>query len=269
MMRALPNWVVWRLWHRDGSAIKVPIDPRTEEAARTNNPTTWRGYDEAYQRYIESGWKYKGLGFILGDGNGLFGIDLDGCVHGNTLAPWACSILDRFHTYVEISPSGTGIKMYGIGDVPTGIRLKAKIDAPNLTGKTPGLEVYGRNRFFAFTTKRINWHTQIHDCSDPLDKLLRRMQPKTEEPIKQPRKNKKEVTDHTVQKARNWLIAHGPAVSGQFGHTHTYTAALALMDGFGLSEQSTLELLMEWNLTCRPPWSQRDLVRKIEQAKKR
>lgn len=268
-MRALPNWVVWRIWHRDGSAIKVPVDPRTEEAARTNNPTTWRGYDEAYQRFLQRGNRYEGLGFILGDGNGLFGIDLDGCIHGNTLAPWACSILDRFHTYVEISPSGTGIKMYGIGDVPTGIRLKVKIDAPNLTGKTPGLEVYGRNRFFAFTTKRINWHTQIHDCSDPLDKLLRRMQPKTEEPIKQPRKNKKEVTDHTVQKARNWLVAHGPAVAGQFGHTHTYTAALALMDGFGLSEQSTLELLMEWNLTCRPPWSQRDLVRKIEQAKKR
>jgi hypothetical protein len=54
------------------------------------------------------------------------------------------------------------------------------------------LEVYGRNRFFAFTSKRINWHTQIHDCSDALDKLLRRMQPKTLDPVMTPRRNKKE-----------------------------------------------------------------------------
>lgn len=269
IMQALPNWVVWRIWHRDGAKIKVPVDPRLQQPAKTNDPTTWRSYEEAKDTFSKYGNRYAGVGFILGDGNGLFGIDLDGCVHDNELAPWACTILDRFDTYTELSPSGTGIKLYGIGEVPEGIRLKCKIEAPNLTGKTPGLEVYGRNRFFCFTGLRIGLYTQLHNCGHNLDKLLTKIQPEEEKGFAPTKKNKRELSANTVANARKWLTAHGPAISGQFGHTHTYTAALGLVDGFGLDTNTALQLLTEWNTNCKPPWSQRELVRKIDQARKR
>lgn len=35
----------------------------------------------------------------------LCGVDLD----GDKLAPWASSVVDRFNSYVERSPSGTGV----------------------------------------------------------------------------------------------------------------------------------------------------------------
>lgn len=38
----------------------------------------------------------------------LCGVDLDGCLDGDKLAPWASAVVDRFNSYTERSPSGTG-----------------------------------------------------------------------------------------------------------------------------------------------------------------
>ena len=49
----------------------------------------------------------------LGDGTHLAGLDLDSCLSGDgALAPWAQSILDVAPSYTEISPSGTGVKVF-------------------------------------------------------------------------------------------------------------------------------------------------------------
>ena len=39
----------------------------------------------------------------------LCGVDLDGCLDGDKLAPWASAVVDRFASYAERSPSGTGL----------------------------------------------------------------------------------------------------------------------------------------------------------------
>lgn len=52
-----------------------------------------------------------GVGLELGDheGHALAGIDLDTCRDdAGNLTPWATEVLNRFETYAEVSPSGSG-----------------------------------------------------------------------------------------------------------------------------------------------------------------
>jgi RecA-family ATPase len=72
------------------------------------------------------------------------------------------------------------------------------------------------------------------------------------------------MTPH--QRAALWLSKVPPAVSGQSGHSTTYTAAVGLVHGFQLSEGDALALLSSWNQYCQPPWSDRELTHKLREA---
>jgi len=72
------------------------------------------------------------------------------------------------------------------------------------------------------------------------------------------------MTPH--QRAALWLSKVPPAVSGQSGHSTTYTAAVGLVHGFQLSEADSLALLSAWNQSCQPPWSDRELTHKLREA---
>jgi putative DNA primase/helicase len=58
------------------------------------------------------------------------------------------------------------------------------------------------------------------------------------------------------------------AVSGQGGHNQTFRAACVLVRNFALQVKEALPLLREWNETCQPPWSERELLHKLEDAEK-
>ena len=63
------------------------------------------------------------------------------------------------------------------------------------------------------------------------------------------------------------MAATPPAVSGQDGHGQTYALAIALYHGFNLSEQEAWMLLQAYNMKCSPPWPERDLKHKMNDAK--
>ena len=67
-------------------------------------------------------------------------------------------------------------------------------------------------------------------------------------------------------RARAYLRSVPGAVEGQHGHDATFVVALKLVHGFGLDESTALSLLSAWNETCSPPWSAKDLERKVAQA---
>ena len=61
-------------------------------------------------------------------------------------------------------------------------------------------------------------------------------------------------------------IRHIQAESGNGGHNATFRAAHVLRES-GLSVQEALDSLRNWNRTnAKPPWSERELVHKIEDA---
>lgn len=65
------------------------------------------------------------------------------------------------------------------------------------------------------------------------------------------------------------MAATPPAVSGQDGHGQTYSLAIALYHGFNLSEQEAWTLLQAYNLKCSPPWSERELRHKMNDAQQK
>jgi primase-polymerase (primpol)-like protein len=127
MMRRAPRWVR----HRN----KVPLTVKGAAASSTN-PATWSEYDIAATSPIGDG-----VGFVL-NGDGLACIDLDHCLIDGVLADWAAEILAAAgRTYVEVSPSGQGLHIFGYGNVGTGRRRN-------------GAECYDRARYMTVTGQR-------------------------------------------------------------------------------------------------------------------
>ena len=58
------------------------------------------------------------------------------------------------------------------------------------------------------------------------------------------------------------------AVSGEHGHNQTLKVAIALIHGFDLSPEVAQEFIIPWNNRCVPPWKERDLKRKLQEADK-
>lgn len=70
-----------------------------------------------------------------------------------------------------------------------------------------------------------------------------------------------------IDRARKYLESMPPAISGQRGHDQTFSAACALVHGFGLHDGDAFVLLSEYNQRCVPPWTERELNHKISSAK--
>lgn len=60
------------------------------------------------------------------------------------IEPWAQEIIDRFSSYTEASPSGTGVHIIARGTLPDGGRKKGD------------LEIYGEGRYFTATGDAIS-----------------------------------------------------------------------------------------------------------------
>lgn len=69
-----------------------------------------------------------------------------------------------------------------------------------------------------------------------------------------------------IYRARLWIQKVPGAISGQGGHDATYRVACHLVQRFGLSLSEAMPLLLQWNDTCTPPWTFRDLSKKLNDA---
>lgn len=118
-LRSLNQFVVWA-WeyqpNRTKPYTKVPYNPRSpKHHAKANTNTTWGSFTEAYATY-QTG-NFAGIGFVLSPDDPYGFVDLDNCRNPVTfvITPWAQSIIDLFRgkAVIELSPSGTGIKIIG------------------------------------------------------------------------------------------------------------------------------------------------------------
>lgn len=122
------------------SAAKVPLQVHCPRPASSTDPRTWASYQDAVRSPHGIG-----LGFVL-NGDGIVCVDLDHCLEDGRLAAWAADLLDRCpETFVEVSPSGTGLHIWGYGEVGTGRVIRDGGVA---------VEVYGQGRYIAVTGRR-------------------------------------------------------------------------------------------------------------------
>lgn len=170
------QWVVWRTEARSGKTTKVPYNATTGALAQSDNPATWASFETA--RHAAVG--YDGIGYVFSDDDPYTGIDLDDCIIDDQIAPWAERLLLTFRSYSEVSPSGTGIKLWVEGKVPTSVhprkeKIPADIIPPDCTGT---IEIYPTKRFFTVT----GWHVDgtPHDitCANgALTRLYEQLRP--------------------------------------------------------------------------------------------
>jgi primase-polymerase (primpol)-like protein len=136
-----PHWVLWRYIKRGANPkpTKEPLNMFGELASSTN-PRTWTSYAkacEAFRRGVGDG-----LGFMFGTKecpSGVVGVDLDGCLRGDALEPWAREIVVALNSYAEVSPSANGLHVLARGKLPPGRRKRGP------------LEMYAEARFFTVT----------------------------------------------------------------------------------------------------------------------
>lgn len=146
-LRRLDRWVCWDL--RQGS--KVPCDAKLVNAcASSTDETTWASFTQACSAYLEREGDedaYSGVGIVL-NGDGLVGVDIDHCVTDGVVDPSAINLLERLGaTYIEMSPSGTGLRAFGYGEsLDTGCK-----------GTVDGLavELYSTARYLTVTGRAI------------------------------------------------------------------------------------------------------------------
>ncbi|MFD7705703.1 hypothetical protein [Streptomyces sp. NPDC059786] len=92
-------------------------------------------------------------------------IDLDHALTDGELQLWARRIVDSLPpTYIEVSPSGTGLHIWGFGVVEQGRRIRR--------GQT-SVEVYDRGRYITVTRKPFeNAPSILADLSQVIADLL-------------------------------------------------------------------------------------------------
>lgn len=91
---------------RKGKIEKVPFTAAGNYASSTD-PSTWSTFAEASASTIGIG-----LGYVLGDGVGC--IDLDDCLANGIPNEAAAKFLrDYPNHYIEVSPSGEGLHIWG------------------------------------------------------------------------------------------------------------------------------------------------------------
>jgi hypothetical protein len=140
-LRAIPRWVLWRNVQRskpNGQKVWAKL-PMTVDgsAASSTDPSTWTDFDTACDAFIMGG--YDGLGLVLGAD--VHGIDLDDCrAADGSLTALAKEVLDHVQGYAEVSPSGTGIKVFALTNLDS-----------SRTKKDVGVELYRDGRYFTVT----------------------------------------------------------------------------------------------------------------------
>src|SRR5437773_11517268 len=112
-LRAIPRWVNWRYGGTGDKRTKEPFNPHSPgHHASTTDPTTWSTFDHVVTVAVATG---LGIGFVFID-DGIFGLDVDHLDSATT--PVTCILKTLPCTYVEISPSGNGLHLYGYGVYP-------------------------------------------------------------------------------------------------------------------------------------------------------
>jgi hypothetical protein len=148
-LKAQKRWAPWRavLNEKKGKFDKIPHSPTNPEfGISTAKPERWGTYAQALKAYKANPTKFAGVGYVMTNPHGVVGVDLDNCVAGGVVAPWAQDIVDKLASYTELSPSGRGLRILASGEIPD-----------DWNNHDIGVEIYAGNeaRFLTVTGEHL------------------------------------------------------------------------------------------------------------------
>lgn len=144
-LKKLPNWVNC---YKD----KIPRDPKTGNAAKTSDPSTWGTFEQAAEAVAAHGVPY--IGFVFDGKSGYFGVDLDNCIDN---IDFCDEFVETLQSYAEMSQSGRGLHIICKGVLPSGARRRG------------GVEMYSTGRYFICTGNIYNEkYTEVKNCTEQI-----------------------------------------------------------------------------------------------------
>lgn len=231
----------WLVWMFDGDRKRCAnVHGRWCASTDTTQYVTYAEAVEAADRHDTA----QGPAFCFTADDPWVGIDLDDCLVHGKLEDWARPIVERFAgTYIEISPSFSGLKIYARGAKPAGKQSSTRVG-------TGAIEVYDRGRFFAFTAVRMFGSQEIGDCQEAIDWLYQEYFPRRTPEDARVAQLVGGGGDLRTRAVAYLDAAEVPGVgqrnSAMFrmaGHLH----AMQGDDGELLAREDLFELLLAWN----------------------
>ena len=164
--------VCWRpdVDKNSGKPTKLPINPRTSGKAKIDTPSTWSDFDTAYAYYYDHPDRVSGI-FIVMHNTPLAGVDFDHCIVDGVIQPAVLSAVRSLNSYTEVSPSGTGLRVFALG-------VK-----PGPRSKQGDIEIYdgSSKRFLSFTGHHLpGTPLELRDVTPELAVLYRETFPEPE-----------------------------------------------------------------------------------------
>ena len=172
-----PVWVGWKPKRLpSGKYTKPPYQPNNpSEKAEPDNPATWGTFDTALA--VHQRGEFAGVGICI-LGTDLVGFDLDNCIrNGNVIEPFAIDLINEANTYVEVSPSGTGLHIFGVGSGPP---INRKQAVPGTNGMS--IETCRASaKYFTVTGNIVGKVEKALNGSAKPDELVERLDSQREE----------------------------------------------------------------------------------------
>lgn len=148
------HWVCW-VNQRDSDPdhakdwTKVPLDVNTGGFGSSTNPETWTDFESAVEYDSTTRERTSGIGFVVSESDDIIGIDIDDCRDPDSgeVLDEVADIFEHVGSYAEVSPSGTGLRIFVRGKWPEGIGNQTDL----IAGDGVTLEVYEWGRYLTVT----------------------------------------------------------------------------------------------------------------------
>jgi hypothetical protein len=272
-LTAFDQFIVWDYLLRDDRWTKPLYRVTGSGFAKSTDPAGWGSFRAALAAYRSR--HLAGIGFVLmSDDPFCFG-DLDDCRDPATgdLSPWAQRVVERFrHSYQEVSPSGTGIKILIRGRLP-GTEHRWRL---NPADPLAYVEWFDAAKYTTLTGHRVpGTGEDVAEGQAELDELYRECFPQATDPVPAPSVSTEVFAqlddDALIEKARN--ARNGDRFRSLFddGDTAPYNhdesaADLALCDllAFWLgNDPIRIDRVFRRSALMRDKWERRAGYRKL------
>ena len=173
------QWIVWSYEVRERKNGKFGPD-KTPYNTRNSRfqPSRWSTSDcsdlATALQCVKDNPHIDGIGYLFSKDDGLIGVDFDNCRDpktGNIRKEYQFWI-DKLDGYAEVSPSGTGIKIWVKGTVDSRCFRTDELTGFRIQNFANGIiEIYRRGQYFTVTTQCLQGFEVIKSAQAELDVL--------------------------------------------------------------------------------------------------
>jgi hypothetical protein len=174
-LRLIRQWMGTRVRRFKNNPEKLEKPPHSvvggvvsEFPVSKTDPRNWATFEDA--ALALSRGAVDAIGIVLMDSDPFYGIDGDGCINRDTgeIARRVADFIQEHDSYAEVSISGEGVRVIGIGEKPSW----AKTVSYELGFK---VELYDHAAFLVMTGNRISQHTEPQERQRELNALCREL----------------------------------------------------------------------------------------------